>query len=231
MARVSARQAYTRAKSKRQKTRAESQKAMVEARLKYVKQLTILGVSAEQLHESKRSPRSRTRQTASTSDNMGSKKITDYFPVTRNLDLMHKVKSSKPMFSSSLDPSGVETITIYDSEQEDNPDNDDNNNNSATTNNSNNSGGSNSINNENLNTSWHSSLWDSSYESNNCDQSTLPAKNTAQTDLKPFRSKVDNLGTSLQELKLKFQVDEEIEIVEMLPPIPLRNHPVFEVDE
>lgn len=42
---------------------------------------------------------------------------------------------------------------------------------------------------------------------------------------------VSNLGTSFEELNLKVHIDEDIEIVDMLPPIPLRNHPVYDIDE
>lgn len=210
MARITARQAYTRAKLKRERRRHDLDKAMIEARDRYIRQLSDIGILVQDENTDQRSRPTRTNNNIGSNNKRSpglkrsltqNTKITDFFAVlSRGRDNVPKFQacrrssSSKLNVTSSLGQNAIEVITIDDSETETC---DDNNNNS------------NQI-------------------SKHCD--LIPQQ--IQSDVKPFQHlNISNLGTSFEELNLKVKVDEDIEIVEMLPPIPLRNHPVFELEE
>lgn len=207
MVRITARQAYTRSRSKRERKKVDIDKALVEARRRYIRQLSSLSDltsdinnnfnddSENQRDRSNPQPmtsRSITRKASSrrnTSDSLN-KKITDFFSKTTHLESVHKFRANHSLrTSSSINRDGIETITIYDSENDDN-------------------GGT--------------SPDDSTTSNDACPESS------SSTETHPIKLESMQCRLSLDGLKLR--VDEEIEIVEMLPPIPLRDHPVFDVD-
>ena len=204
MARITARQAFTRAKSRQDKRKSELARTLLQARDRYINQLVTAGISYRDENPfrnlSKRTlthpedsgrPLQMAKRKAATANN---KKITDYFPVTtegrenvfKNSHTKRQSTSSRLNISSSFDLNGTEIITIGDSGSESFDDN-----------------------------------------NNHSNHHQLP-----QHDVKPCQPlNVNNLNTSFQELNFSLQVDDDIEIVEMLPPIPLRDHPVFDLDE
>lgn len=221
MARVTARQAFTRAKSKRTKDKSASDRALLEARRRYIRQLGQVGIQVEgasQLMQEQDRPVSKAqtniikkRPSPTRNAAITSRKITDYFAVTKNLDLITRVRKPMARITSTRDQNGVEVITI-DEDDSDIPDSNNNHDNNE----------NNNISLETLNSSdWSSSSGGSTPGS---------SKNG---DIKPLRCKLDlsNLGKSFDELNLRVPIDEDIEIVDMLPPIPLRNHPVFDIDD
>lgn len=42
---------------------------------------------------------------------------------------------------------------------------------------------------------------------------------------------VKNLSMSLKDLNVGTDIDEDVEVVEVLPPISLRNHPIIDVED
>lgn len=167
----------------------------------------------------KHTPSRRSQRRSGASDN---KKITDYFSSSKKLDLFMSSltkKNKSPRTTSCIDPNGVEIVTIYDSDNE----HDNNNNNERCLDNSENQQ-------ENCSSDHRHHISSSSHDSSEVNQSSPGSPNSL--DVKPAICSLDlsNLGTSFEDLNLKIKVDEDIEIVEMLPPIPLRNHPVYDLD-
>lgn len=228
MARVTARQAFTRAKTRRERGKVESTRALVEAKRRYVRQLAQVGIvvdgSSQMTEAQNQAPKERSRRSASTNQASHSKKITDYFSKTRSLDLFSPKVKQPLKTSSSFDPNGIECVTIYDSDNE--PPDDNNNRGTATT-------SAPSI--ANANTSHAgseaSSIWDTSSDSGNSSHAAYDMRTSEEIKPKIARLDISNLGVSFDELQLKVKVDEDVEIVDMLPPIPLRKHEVFGVDE
>lgn len=219
MARITARHAFTRAKTKREKSKAELKKALLEARKRYVKQLSDVGIEvqggSQVEHAPKTVPRGRPRKEPLINAPIAAKKITDYFPRTRTLEFMPKVKLPL-LTSSSFDPNGIECVTIYDSDQDLCDDNNNTSYNRTTT---------------NYRTS--SSFGDNKSDSStSCNSSSIYTSSHPTIDTKLIHAKLDisKLGTSFEDLELKVKVDQDVEIVDMLPPIPLRKHQIFDID-
>lgn len=187
MARVTARQAFTRARTKRMRTRAEMNKNLVRQKNNYVQQLSNMGVDVKLPPSTRATVKRQTRNQEDTH-----KKITDYFASTNKLEF--KAMTKKTLRTSSyIDTNGIEIITLEESDLE-------NNNSTIDENDPRNVSGS------------------------------LPGDfNRSASD----STRTDNsiFGSSLSDLDIKIKIDEDVEIVEMLPPIPLRDHPIHEIDD
>jgi hypothetical protein len=170
MARITARQAFTRARARRIKSRTEQHKALMNQR----------NIFAQQLQAHEQSDAKTTRRSRRAMDEK-SKKITDYFVTTNKLCL-----GVKKMHTNSKQ---IEVITI---------DCDANNNQDE------------GIENDPHNVNSSSEFSDVSDNKSNIE--------------------VSHLGASLEDLGIEVKVEEDVEIVEILPPIPLRDHPVHEID-
>lgn len=240
MARVTARQAFTRSRSKRLKEKADTDRSMLEARRRYVRQLSSVGIHVEggsqsaddQVPASQRRPGRQIRQQS------GFKKITDYFAATKSLEFSPKRK--QPLRTSvSLDPNGIECVTIYDSDNDSAESHDvnqpthanDNNQENEKQHENNNDPGTSNANFSSTSDGGTSGFWDTSSESGNSSKSA-PASTSSALDIKPLITKLDHssLGVSFEDLKLKIRVEEDIEVVDILPPIPLRKHEIFDID-
>lgn len=227
MARVTALLAYSRAKTKRQNDKNETSRALIKARSRFVRQLwgvgNFNGNGPNPAQDSDPPLRGRGRRPSSNYQLSGMKKITDYFNKTRSLEFTPRVKQPLKT-SSSFDQNGIECVTIYDSDNEPY----DNNNNMSNYN------LDSDLNNLEANMSCgtgESSSWDTDSESDNGNQRpSRPFK--IDEDVKPqvARFDVGHLGVSFDDLQLKAGVDEDVEIVEILPPIPLRQHVVYDIE-
>lgn len=211
MARITARQAYTRARTKRDKRRLDLDRAMVEARNRYIKQLSDVVRLAEVENKgmvpatsrSKRSPALRRNQS------LDNTKITDFFSKqTRGITTSSPKVISRPRSRSTnaiIDMNGIEIITIDDDDDVDEV-----------------------VNNRS-----------SDITPNNEEQAQITTSDSnidnlpsELPDIKPFQQlTLSDLSNSFEEIMTKLNVDEDIEIVEMLPPIPLRDHPVHDIDD
>lgn len=184
MARITARQAHTRAKYKRNVKRNDTSKAHSEARNRYIRQLWNAGIAVQdENNEDRKIPPGKLINKEKGLRLQKNSKITDFFTV----------KSAR--IQTMPDPRNhskrncIEIITL------DNDDDD-----------------------------------DTSDRNNN-----MPPHLREPAEIKPLSHRrsinAADLGSSFRDLNLSVTVDEDIEIVEMLPPIPLRNHPVFDIDE
>lgn len=234
MVRITARQAFTRAKTRREKGKIDTNKALVEARRRYVRQLADVGIEfqgASQLSQlaqpstsEEATTKGRGRKPIQHHQQPGTKKITDYFCKTRTLEFNPRVKQPLKT-SSSFDPNGIECVTIYDSDNE-----------ACVGNNNMDIQNDNVLNTPQRSTSYDSagnSFWETSSDSNNSNQVQLGSRQPSTEDFKPLVAKLDisNLGVSFEDLKLKVKVNEDVEIVDMLPPIPLRKHEIYELED
>jgi len=201
MVRTTARQAYTRSRASRERKRVESTRELVEGRRKYIRQLASLrdlsyGNNNTAPHDNPQPDRTTSKPSTSKSTVRNRaedlrKKITDFFPKVSHPEyLLTKIRSSRPIHTTSfVDPDGTETITIHDSEDD-----------------------------ENVRTSPDVSLSAQQFSSG----TSSPYEQSVKAE--PVQSNLSLDGLTLR-------LEEDIEIVDILPPIPLRDHPVFDLDE
>lgn len=233
MARITARQAFTRSRARRENQRSEQARVINEARRKYIRQLTDLGLmatenrqvtnsslddddssgSGSQKSEPSKFPRKlpihgrkiRLRRGAE-----NNKKITDYFTVqSRGRENLPKspqliVRTSTNTTTTTprqLSRTGTPSSTPRYS-REGNIHSDVE---IVTLSDSDDDSNDNTV----SSIACHLSVKSEQFD--NSDNPSLPITS-------PFKD-------------LSVKVDEDIEIVDMLPPIPLREHPVFEIEE
>lgn len=226
MARITARQAYTRTRTKREQRKAESNRAILEARNRYIRQLSDVGLIVQnETNQMRSGPNDNTsgpskfdhtmqtasgkRKTRISKTNVNNRKITDYFPIlTKGRENIQKspipiTRGNRLRFfqvrrQSCSSSDQVECITINSDCESD----DDNNNN---------------------------------IKDNSVAQAQATIENTIckiePTNINQRKLSLSKLDTSFGELNIKVIVDDDVEIVDMLPPIPLRDHPVHELDD
>lgn len=221
MARVTARQAFTRSRTKKFQERDQKAKELKLAKQKFIQQ--ILGVvnARNNRQPSERKPVSQT-STSSSSTSSNNKhqvlnhKITDYYSVKakgrenvpqtpprlgRNLKQQQRKKDSNSFHDSSIDSEPL-IITIGDTDDEEEE--------------------------EDLKT-------DNEAENNVQDRLSQDYKTSEDSS---YDERDENGSTSGSQLESPFvdpnfsiKVEEDLEIVGMLPPIALRDHPVIDLDE
>lgn len=237
MGRITARLASTRARSRRENKREETTRTLQEARTRYINQLSGLGImrnpesrlliqsNENSISEStisdnreakpKSLPRGKIQLRKAAEDN---RKITDYYQLIHrgreNLvkSPLHIIRA--PSASDRLSNSSV--FTNYERPKL-----------NMTTRRSSRNSGSTDVEVITLTDS------EDCEENNNCSSNRIPEVKYKLPPAERIECSSSLVSeTSFKDLNIEgVKIDEDIEIVEMLPPIPLRDHPLVDLEE
>lgn len=199
MARITARQALTRARSRRDKRREETSRAMAEAKTNYLRKLSNIGImvpnqSNQENRANEQSNDNKPKIGRPRKNVENNLKITDFFPVhSRGRENLPK----SPQVSKHMTRIGeVDVVTISDSE--------DDNEISA------------HCNPQNL---------------QKCDHNKSELSKSTLLKKEPPDVKAEFKQGGSLEISTSLRLDQDVEIVTILPPIPLRDHPLYDLED